>query len=414
MPGNSSLPIILLSLLVSSSCGEHRAQQACRMEDEAVIVRTDGTPGAVAVSRREAGGFVIAWSAGGETAFASANERGERVGSVTRIERLQVPRLGDGEVAAVGTKTFWPPQEGASFDAEDLAIASLDGGATYLAILERPHDGRAGGAHVTVLSGGESQKVSRVGSAGEYASRISLAADGDRIAVAWHEGDLGGSKIFVAALDPETLEVISTREVEDGAVAGVDIAFGEEGGMIAWSRTAHDGVEPRSLVRAAVLDGDLDRGRPRTIAACRHLDPQPSLVAMAGGEFGLAYRDDDDEDMRPEYYFVRLDARGEPVGKSARISRADGFTGPELAAVDSLVYGAVIRSFQHNLLVGLNRFDEFGRKLGGEFQIYADKSDFVRVAMATNDDEILLVYGEDRRGSGRILSGHVACSGERR
>ncbi len=74
------------------------------------------------------------------------------------------------------------------------------------------------------------------------------------------------------------------------------------------------------------------------------------------------------------------------------------------------VLSAAIRSYQHNFLVGLNRFDRKGVKKGGEFQIYADKSDFTRVAVDARGDRVILVYGEDRQGTGRILFGKVNCA----
>jgi hypothetical protein len=145
-----------------------------------------------------------------------------------------------------------------------------------------------------------------------------------------------------------------------------------------------------------------------TVASCRYLDPAPYLTAL-GDRFGLAFRDDADRDDKPEFYFAVLDATGRVLKKPARISRAGCFQGPSISGGDPLVFSAAIRSFQRNYLVGLNRFDLAGVKRGGEFQVYADKSDFVRVALVASGQEVMLVYGEDRRGEGRVLASRVNC-----
>jgi hypothetical protein len=178
--------------------------------------------------------------------------------------------------------------------------------------------------------------------------------------------------------------------------------------VVAWTRTIHREGAPRSEVRAARLGPELAVGEATVVSSCRYLDPAPYLTAL-GDRFGLAYRDDADDDDKPEFYFAVLDRHGRVAKGPARISRADGFQGPRLSAGDPLVFSAAIRSFQRNFLVGLNRFDLAGVKRGGEFQIYADKSDFIRVAIEANGDELALVYGEDRRGAGRVLASRVVC-----
>jgi hypothetical protein len=125
----------------------------------------------------------------------------------------------------------------------------------------------------------------------------------------------------------------------------------------------------------------------------------------------LAFRDDRDGDHIPEYYFAKLDASGKPAREPARISRADGPDGPRLAQVGPFVFGVQVRTFGGSLLVGMNRFDAEGRKRGGEFQIYADKSDFTHADVAPGDGKVLLVYGEERKGEGRVLAGPVTCRG---
>ncbi|HUT79363.1 MAG TPA: hypothetical protein VM285_16820, partial [Polyangia bacterium] len=149
-------------------------------------------------------------------------------------------------------------------------------------------------------------------------------------------------------------------------------------------------------------------GEPRLMVRTNLHDTALHLATGPDG-FGLAYRNDEDGDAVLEYHFVALDRRGAPLHPPARISRADGPRGPQLAWGGGLFSGATIRSFQRNLLVGLNRFDARGAKSGGEFQIYADKSNFTRVAVTADGSRAMLVYAEDRQAQGRILASRVQC-----
>lgn len=402
--------LVVIGGLMFCGCRDHREQQPCRMNNEAVIDHTDGAPGEIVVAAAGVGRYVIAWSADGETRFAAVNSEGERTDPVSRVERLESPGAVNKGAVDGGPKTFWPAEEGMSFDAEDLALEGMDDGSGFLAILERPRDGRAGGVYLAMLSPtGGGTRVRRLGPAGLYASRISLTLMNGKPLVAWHEGDPSGSSVKTALIDPASLEVVRVGDVDDdGAIAGPAVASGPGGAILVWSRTIHDGPVPRSQIRAAALGADLKTGPAVTVAETLHLDPSPRLASLSG-EYGLVYRDDEDEDMRAEYYFCRLGPKGERLLEPVRISRADGFRTPALSRSGPHHFAAVIRSFQHNLLVGLNRFDDRGRKVSGEFQIYADKSDFTRVALVAHGEEALIVYGEDRHGSGRILTGKVVC-----
>ena len=104
-----------------------------------------------------------------------------------------------------------------------------------------------------------------------------------------------------------------------------------------------------------------------------------------------------------------LDHRGKKVASPKRISQADGLKGPRFIYRDPFVVGATIRSFQRNLLIGVNRFNRKGVKKGGEFQVYADKTDFVRVDLAASKEGLVMIYAEDRRSSGRVLASQVIC-----
>jgi len=401
--------VALIALGLASGCHSRREQQGCRMLREVVIGNSSGVPKVVDVTRGEAGGYVAAWSADGETFVAGLNPASLRVDWVQRVERFRLPVAADLDGGT--PKTFWPEGGRSSPDAEDLALISLPGGRLALVMLERPSGALSGGVYVALVDPPPVSEtaVLRVGSTWPFASRIDAVSNGKTLTVAWHEGHPDSSRVRLAAVDLVEERVVARSVIPgDMALSGPAVAAGSDSIVLSWTRTAHRDGSPRSEVRAASLGADLAVGEATVVASCRYLDPAPRLIVL-GKRFGLAYRDDADEDDKPEFYFAVLDTRGRVVEGPARISRADGFQGPRLSAGDPLVYSAAIRSFQRNYLVGLNRFDLAGVKRGGEFQIYADKSDFIRVAIEAKGEDVVLVYGEDRRGTGRVLASRVIC-----
>ncbi len=410
MIGAARMLICIAMVSATVSCGGEREQQACRMEKEAVLALIEDAPNTLTMSRISSGGLAVAWSSGWKTWFVKIDEDGGRMGEARMLERCSVPSRMPDAVEDGGVKTFWPAAEGTSFRAEHLDSCGFKGGGVALGILERPSGGRAGGAHVAVIRGDdEPVGIVRVGAAGVFASSISLVASGKKLVVAWHEGDPESSRIGLASVDPETLAVTGMKSLSvSGAGAGPSLAANGGKVLISWIEIVRGEKEAVARVRVALLGDGLEIDNLNTVAECRFLDCTPSLTVV-GERFGISYRDDADDDGKPEFYFRMIDSAGNPTDSPARISRADGFQGPLITYGDPLVFSAAIRSFQRSFLVGLNRFDLKGVKKGGEFQIYADKSDFIRVAIDARGSRVILVYGEDRQGAGRILFGKVNC-----
>ncbi len=379
------------------------------MEHEVVLATTRQVPKAVSVRTAKPGVFVAAWSADRSTWTMDLNDKGAALRPVSRIE--ESPGQG-GEFVPESKKTFWPEGERTSFDSEALALLSLGDERVALAMLERPGKGRQGGAYLALLPRDRNPRVLRLGPAGEYANRITADAVGGDIVVAWHEGKLASSEVLLTRVGIEPLRVKKATRIGSGnAAASPSVAFQEGHALIAWSEIEHRRVGPRSLIRVAPLSADLELGETVTAAEGRFLESSPRL-APAGDMFGLVHRDDKDRDGTPEFYFSAVGADGVPALKPQRISQADGWRGPSLVYVAPYLMSTTIRSFQRNLLIGMNRFDKQGVKQGGEFQVYADKTDFVRVDLAVSGQSMLMVYAEDRRGSGRILAGQVQCRGD--
>ena len=377
------------------------------MEQEIMLAKTERPPSAAATAPIGTDRVAFAWSADGAIFVTVAG-----IEALQLSETFTVPRPGGAPVPETpGAKTFWPRTARASLDAEDLGLLASPDGNLLLTALERPTHG-SGGAFAALLSAtGEPIRTLRLGPAGEYATKITAVRLPDSYLVAWHDGALDGSRIHLVLLD-EGVSAINARASfgGDSAVSGAAAATMDDIPLLAWAETGSRGGDPYSRIRTARVARDLSLTDIRTVAEGRFFYPDPQLVSHPeGGNPGLIYRDDDDKDRTPEYYFIPLGPTGAPAGERRRISQADGLKGPSLAKNGDYYFGAAVRSFQRNLLIGVNRFDGQGVKQNGEFQVYADKSDFVRVDIAPAGDAVIIVYAEDKRTEGRVSAGRVFC-----
>jgi hypothetical protein len=398
------------ALAACPGCGTKRAQQECRLEGESVIAQLGGGPTAVGAARVDSGRYAAAWSAGGRTWFAALDASGRREGAAVLVDR------GSGRDAADaidgGPIVFWPDGVESSFAAEHLAVAARDGGGVVLGVLERRSESRPGGA-LAILFGPDLSVIRSVvglGPAGPFSSRVAAAVWRKESLVAWHDATTDASAVRLAIVSGDGVLRGASTVPGTKPVFSPSLAVAGDTALLLWIESRAGGSAARFDLRVARVTDGPSLGPATTIATARYLDPAPTIVPTAGG-FGASFRDDRDFDGVPEYYYLELDEGGAPRREPARISRADGPEGPRLATVGSLLFGVQVRSFGGSLLVGMNRFDAAGRKRGGEFQIYADKSDFTHADVAPGDGRVLLVYGEDRKGAGRVLAGPVVCRG---
>jgi hypothetical protein len=405
--------VALAALALSAGgggCGKARAQQECRLEGERVIAETGGGPAAVAAVRVGAARYVAAWSAGGRSWLAALDADGRVAGEPTLVDRGSTRDAAD--PADGGPQVFWPDDTGASFAAERLDLAARTGGGAVLGVLERRSESRPGGAFA-VLVGAEPQRsplVVGLGPAGPFSSRIAAVGLRDGSLLAWHDATVDASAVRLAQVAPDGRLVGARAVPSTKPVFSPTLAAAGDSALLLWIAPRPAGSTERFDLRIARVSDGPALGPSTAIAAARYLDPAPALVPTGDG-FGVAFRDDRDGDGVAEYYYLRLDLNGAPLGQPSRISRADGAEGPRLAWVGGFVFGVQVRSFGGALLVGMSRFDADGRKRGGEFQIYADKSDFTHADVAPGDGRVLLVYAEDRKGAGRVLAGPVICRG---
>jgi hypothetical protein len=396
--------------LVTGSCERVYRKQACRMESETILARTRKAPSAVGLARLSGNRYLAAWSVDNASWIALV----DRNGSLLETPRRLAAAINTTDTASTGPKTFWPIDERQSIAAEHITVTPLGRDRGAVAFLERSSNDRRGGAFAAIVGAepGHKWQLIWLGPAGEFASRIAAIQIGGRLVLAWHDGHPDASNIQLVALNVKTGKPVAAGQLATNrAVYSPTLAATRAGdtGLIAWSETTHTQDEPQSMVQVASISPSLEMGPRTKVAQCRFMDPAPILTELQG-QFGIVFRDDADNDEWPEFYFAALEGQGKLKNKPTRISKADGFQGPSVIYAGNYLVSAAIRSFQHNMLIGVNRFTPDGTKLGGEFQIYADRSDFVRVALAGDQAGILLVYGEDRHESGRVIAGKICCA----
>ena len=404
------IPALIALLGLSATQCEHTyGRQACRMEKELFLAETKRPPTAVATVSNQPDRAAFAWSADGAVTVLTG------VGKTLNLSKQPSTVLRPGSapsVAVRGEKTFWPQTAGLSIEAEDLDLIALPDGRMLLTMLELPGEA-PGGAFAALLSPeGTPIKTVYLGPSGEYATKIVSVPWEENVLVAWHDGALSGAAIHLVLLGIDDGPRILRRSEFRGNGAASGPALAAAGGtpLLAWAESVSHGKEPQVRIQIARVARDLTLEQGKTVAEGRFFYPAPTLISDAEGSgLGLIFRDDADRDETPEFHFMPLRNTGAPDGEPQRISQADGLKGPSLDVQGGLFVTAAVRSFQRNLLIGLNRFDRRGVKQNGEFQVYADKTDFVRVDVAGAAEGMLLIYAEDKHTSGRVLAGRVYC-----
>ncbi len=385
-------------------CKNHYNAQACRIEDEVLLAKTKSAPLDTAVTSDGEGGGIIAWAEGGETYLVRLKKGEFRPDKPLRIEW----RGGLDTADLEGNKTFRSALFRTPVQAEDLDLISLPNGKSLLVTLKTPEAGGIGGAFAALIAN-ESLKIETValGIVSPYAQKISALPVGDRILVVW-DGGKESLKIQAALIRISPFAVEKTGELEASG-EGPALAMSHRGPLIAWSEAK--GIDDQSVfnVKIAPLTEKLQLGKSTIAASGRFIFASPELVDGSSG-LGLVYRDKADKYDLAGLYFVPLSQEGTPVGDKQRISRADGKKGPTLKYFNGLFVSAAVRSDEKSLLIGINRFDAKAVRRGGEFQVYADITDYVCVDIAASDKSIITVFGEDLDEGGRVIVGRVFCA----
>jgi hypothetical protein len=396
--------MILVAGLNGLQCKNHYGIQTCRIEDESVLANTRSAPLDTAVTPDGNGGSIVAWAADGET-YVVRLKKDEH--PFIKPKMIEIP-WGGGLEDSSHEKTPRPNSYQPQIQSEDLGLLSLSNKKSLLAVLKTPESGDTGGAFVTLISNDDlSSQTVRLGVVSEYAKKISALAWDDRVLVVW-DGGVNTLKIQAALIRTSPFIVEKTMELA-ALGEGPALAMGKDGPFIAWSETLNKNDETIFNVMLAMISKDLQLVEQRSVAISQFVFTSPELVSTPSG-LGLVYRDKEDKNDLAGLYFLPLSQDGAVLGEKQRISRSDGKMGPALKFVDGLFVTAAVRSEDHNLLIGINRFERTAEKKGGEFQVYADITDYVCVDIAASYHSIIMVLGEDKKEGGRVLAGRVVCA----
>ncbi|MCK9522819.1 MAG: hypothetical protein M0R76_07185 [Proteobacteria bacterium] len=400
---------LLISLSVVLGCGEKRTQQSCRMAVEIVVAKSAHTPEALRLLRIDDERLLLLWSADGMTQFAMLDNQGAL--------KTEPALLGTTHFAASPSahpKAFFP-QEATHFDARAIAAVVLPDGDIAVGVVTQGYGVPPGALHVARINGKTLQisVLRQLVHVDAFADTLVLAPMGQALLIGWPSVQNNRANIHLHRVDAATLETIDATLVPaDGNAFGPALSHDASRMLLLWTQRI-DGVSRLDFsyaLQAAQIRPDLTFDNFAEVAKVRVFDAAPAVIPMADG-FGIAFRDDRDDDGEAEFYFARIGNSGTVLSAPKRISRADGPRGPRIdsASANGPVFSAQIRSYQRNFLLGINRFDVWGQKMGGEFQVYADKSEFLLADVDVNGDAALFVYAESSDRGGRILSAVVHC-----
>lgn len=253
-------------------------------------------------------------------------------------------------------------------------VAALERDATWIACSHRPHLDQGRPGHVELISF-EPQRTRRwvLGTVGRDADGVAIAAQGDAVRVAWHDGTPGAWRVFWAQVDPRSgprePSLVSAAERAAGAPSlqtdGDDV-------WITWAETWLDAGYPHGRVRT--WNG---RGVPSTVAEVDVQHPTPVLTHDDEGPV-LIFRDHRRPWRRVSVFAQRLDARRRAVGEPERVGRANGDGAPRAVACGPHLWVASPRTWDGDTLVGINVLDDRLRKQVAEQQVYEWDAHFAR------------------------------------
>jgi len=215
-----------------------------------------------------------------------------------------------------------------------------------------------------------------------------LAPDGDGWRVVWHSGRPGAWEVWSvrAGFDEAPLE---PRLLSDPSVAAGPPALASSDGdlWLTWAETWLDAGYPAG--RVVVWRG---AGAPQEVATVDHDDPSPTLI-LDDDTRVLLFRDFRRPYRRPSLFAQRLDERGAPVGRARRVARANARGRPRGLRCAERVVTVTPRSWDQDVLVGVNVLDEELGKLVREQQVYEWSAHFDVADAACVDGAVQLLVG---------------------
>lgn len=236
------------------------------------------------------------------------------------------------------------------------------------------------------------------GTAGRLSRGIALVRAGDRLAIAWLDAAMSGSRVWYY----EPGRLASPRELSDDTWEAGAPSLAYDGRVhVVWAETRYAGERAES--RVSIARPGAAEAPPRVVLESRDPAPSPRLVSFPEGLM-LSFRDKRETGRKTGLYLARISSEGAVVGRIVRAGRADGRASPVLEPCLGGVVSATPRTFAGDYFVGVLRADTELRRLSAEQQFYEDSREFDQVAVHCGRDNALLLIAE----RGRLLRGNAA------
>jgi len=271
----------------------------------------------------------------------------------------------------------------------DLATTSATRGNGVWLACSRPHVDPEQ-AELTLLrlnAAGHPETQERIGLVGRDGAGVSIAVDGQRLLVAWHDGSV---QAYVARLMIDNAGKRQYVTLSDPVfAAGAPSITARDGHWIAaFSETRID--LPHSVTRVMLRS---DRRAARILAETDVSDAAP-IVGWDETSPWIAYRDRRAKNPKPELVALRLSTKLTPSGASHPVGRANGEGGPSLVTCGNLRVAALPRDYASERYIGVHALDAALENLESGHQYYANSRDFVLAASACVGGSALVLASE--------------------
>jgi hypothetical protein len=233
--------------------------------------------------------------------------------------------------------------------------------------------------------------------AGSMSRGVSLASRGGRVRVAWHDGSPDRQRVWLAEISEAEISEKETpppRVISDPLhLAGAPSIAPGDREWVVWVETWIE--DDRTRGRVTLHDG---KGAPRGLAPVSYPRADPRVVEV-GGRPLLAYRKRRGSVGRAGLYFAWMGGDGRPVGKPARVARADAAAWPAVSPCQGGIVVAAPRTYGASRFIGVNLIDlSFGKK-GGEQHFYDVSREMSLAASICVDESSLLLIAEQGASS---------------
>ncbi len=360
--------VALISFLpacfASESCGRTPLRQRCHYASERVLFEGGGTYIRSVSLSRGPRNILAGWT----------DAEGVRVQPLSR----------DGEPLGRPVRVASP--------AESIDVAPQGEGFVIAALL--PGDLFAGGGTALLRTvderGSPTSPPVMLGRAGTYSKGIAVAPGPAGPMVLWNDGVPGDPSVKQHVSGLSAPRRLSSRR-RNGCCPHVVAT--EQGYLAAWGEYLV--TDPSGWVMAQRFDSEgSPLSDPVVITRTRTREAWPSLEPTPDG-FALMYRDRLEDSTLDGLFFMRFGEGDERVVGPIHLGRYDGPTRGVLLSTSEVFVTVAVRSWARERILGIDRFDWLGNRIGAEMHVYFDYLRLTDADAIRDGTRYILVFSED-------------------